>query len=346
MIWIIRLGTQQMQAQWHHAWISVRRRWAPWSHTRLTQIQSDPLDSFMQMKSKIIDFLLFAKYDHRFWQPCIQCGTSEACIHCLDCTPHFMLCKNCIVAQHAHTSFHQVERWNGTHCDCTSLQSLGAVIWLDHHESPCPNAMELQKVSVIDLCDIQQANISYCDCLSWEEVVLQLIQGEFFSATMKRPGVVTTQVMLHDFLLATHSSKVTIQDYLRKIQWWTNRILPDSVLVSSVSSKPCNLNWPHNVLTRTNIESSYSSGYRDTCKSRKGAARRLRLHNIHLLPSQARWQYYVLLRHNQGSIGLQNQMNKISRLGQLIVFHSITHTILWHMLRHVRYSVQKIHYFC
>ena len=139
-----------------------------------------------------------------------------------------------MLLKHRDNPLHQIEEWNGHFCKRTTLLHLGLIIHFGHQGERCPYTGEhnTKIYDVIDLSGVQKIRVALCDCPGAACEIVQLVREGFLPATMSRPGTLATQSTLRDFHRDTHCSRVTIQDYLRKLEWKTNRVVPGDVPVS------------------------------------------------------------------------------------------------------------------
>src|SRR5712672_4148778 len=161
------------------------------------------------------------------------CGHKPAPYKCEECFHPQMLCKGCIISMHIQHPFHHIGKWSSTHFQCTSLSSIGAVVYLRHHGEKCKNRLPGpgRNTMVIHTNGIHHVCIKYCRCDNVPEAI-QLSRSHLFPATMERPETAFTFAVLNDFHMHSLTSKKLALDYVDDLQKHTNVAFPQQTPVS------------------------------------------------------------------------------------------------------------------
>ncbi|KZV60537.1 hypothetical protein PENSPDRAFT_593941 [Peniophora sp. CONT] len=166
---------------------------------------------------------------------CDECHTPGAGLRCRACLYGHVLCKSCMLAEHARLPLHRVDRWNKSYWVETTLSKLGLHIQLGHLGGACKHPKAQDELTVIDVSGIHTVAYSLCGCYEDETSILpltQLLGLKWWPATSDTPGTVMTDEACRLFQAQTLQGKVNAYDF------WNGLLrITDSSGLRSVKSR-------------------------------------------------------------------------------------------------------------
>ncbi|KAJ7053673.1 hypothetical protein C8F01DRAFT_1374953 [Mycena amicta] len=199
-------------------------------YAREYRASDNPLQTWLNYHRE--DFLLEllrleGRGDHRY-TACRGCTVGTAAFRCTECVQGgLLLCRDCIVKQHASLPFHRIQEWNGTHFDMRTLKSLGLRVQLGHwHEagSICGSPQPAYKDDfvVIDVNGVHEIGLDFCGCFSSGAQTTQLLRAGLYPATSKHPRTAATIRVLRHFHFAFVESKCSAYDFFNALAHLTD----------------------------------------------------------------------------------------------------------------------------
>ncbi len=204
-------------------------------------------------------------------QRCWNCCQPEAVYRCLDCTiGQRLLCGTCCHLVHQKLPFHKIKVWTGTFFAKADLGDLGLTINLGHDGDICPvhipvdPGMEMREqkedesvwvdeeynvdkdadwqfgpnstgfqeyVLFVDSSGVYKREVKWCLCPTAAPLHLQLLQMQFYPASLSRPSTAFTFSVLDQFYIEAMEYKTTALKFYTKLRRFTNNSFPDSVPV-------------------------------------------------------------------------------------------------------------------
>ncbi|KAF7298475.1 CxC2 domain-containing protein [Mycena kentingensis (nom. inval.)] len=179
-------------------------------------------------RESFLDALIWL--DGRGWyntlSSCPGCGDeSHNTYRCRECSHAPLLCRDCIVAQHAANPLHWIEHWNGLFFQRKSLKSAGLRIQLGHVSGekcllPRPGN---QDFLIIHINGVHEVAVDFCGCaLHDSDPGIQLLRSSYYPATGTRPRTCATLACLNDFHALSLHGKTTAYDYYRALEYRTS----------------------------------------------------------------------------------------------------------------------------
>jgi len=162
-------------------------------------------------------------------------GSNPAIYHCDDCTQLTVLCKDCILKEHLHQSYHHLRRWELGFFKRCSLKYLGARLYLGHHGHICAGLTSgdiHDKFVVTDINGIHQITVVFCHCSGSGDRVEQLLTASLFPATTTQPSSAFTFNVLRHFHKMTNQTVSSAYSYFQGLRRLTNDIDTTMVPVS------------------------------------------------------------------------------------------------------------------
>lgn len=166
-----------------------------------------------------------------------QCGKGTASFRCAghdSCFQAHPLCQTCIVRVHTALPFHRIERWNGTHFQATSLDTVGYVLHLGHAGQSCPNVdrnKSYQQMVIVHTNGFHKFSVRFCHCYHTPQEAIQLSNSQLFPATLEHPQTAFSFAVLDNFHQLTLSSKKSLYDYHDALIKLTKPVFPQDVPV-------------------------------------------------------------------------------------------------------------------
>ncbi|KAI1784903.1 hypothetical protein LXA43DRAFT_900842, partial [Ganoderma leucocontextum] len=195
-----------------------------------------------------------------------QCPPTATCGHavqwrCLTCHGCPTFCTACCHTRHSDHPLHRVESWNHTHFTPDWLRHVGVEIHLGHGGQTCPETTcmsggprvvpvsDLPFVGItnrsadtsfpisnhsrmfviVDSSGIHEIHIVFCSCPNGGQEDLQLLDMEYYPATITSPRTAFTFRALDDFLLANKECNVPPRNYYSLLRHFTNNVFPHMV---------------------------------------------------------------------------------------------------------------------
>ncbi|KAF9515809.1 hypothetical protein BS47DRAFT_1371940 [Hydnum rufescens UP504] len=148
---------------------------------------------------------------------CLGCQEpgSSGVYRCEECFGGELYCQGCCVKQHLKLPLHWIKKWEGSFFIHTSLRALGLRLQLGHMGTTCPSPRAgPSSFVVIHVNGLHYVNIQLCSCPLAPHPRQQLMQHQWFPATVHQPQTcVTFQVLCHFHLLSFQSKISTIHFY-------------------------------------------------------------------------------------------------------------------------------------
>ncbi|KIJ63695.1 hypothetical protein HYDPIDRAFT_91709, partial [Hydnomerulius pinastri MD-312] len=160
---------------------------------------------------------------------CVDCTRSSVAdpgaplYRCKDCFGLDLVCSNCCLHRHEHNFLHTIEYWNGSFFKCTSFQSLGFILQLNHVHGPCPVPVNTcQDFKVLNLNGIHNITVRFCGCSKQLPHNIQLLWHQLYPSTQVLPHTCATFRLLELFHMLMLTSKVSTYDFYRALEKLTS----------------------------------------------------------------------------------------------------------------------------
>ena len=116
------------------------------------------------------------------------------------------------------------QSWNGGFFKNVTLESLGLVINLIHHDGICPVCPETQLIIVIDLSGYHLVRVRFCACShsSFLEPFRQFLRVRWYPASILRPKTVFTFDLLDTYHKLSLQGKLNLYDFYTAIMQKTD----------------------------------------------------------------------------------------------------------------------------
>ncbi|KZP23155.1 hypothetical protein FIBSPDRAFT_952228 [Athelia psychrophila] len=149
---------------------------------------------------------------------CPHCDQrSQPVMRCKDCHGGGMLCAAKSILFHLLPNLtKQVQRWNGSHFERTTLKDLGLQIQLGHGAGErCVNPMRAagDDFVIIDCNGVHAVALDYCGCTSANKETIQLLRARLYPASAQAPKTAATFNVLEFFHLLTFDSKASVFEF-------------------------------------------------------------------------------------------------------------------------------------
>ncbi|KAF8572736.1 hypothetical protein K439DRAFT_1239858, partial [Ramaria rubella] len=142
---------------------------------------------------------------------------------CLDCFGNKLYCKDCVVCLHAHFPLHCIQKWEGCFFSHVTLKQLGLWVQLGHDGHSCIRPKSSVKdFIVLDTTGIQSMSVDFCNCDCADPYYIQLLQSEWFPASVANPTTVVTFRCIELFQCATLQSKISAYNFYSALECLTD----------------------------------------------------------------------------------------------------------------------------
>ncbi|KAF9778389.1 hypothetical protein BJ322DRAFT_1014720, partial [Thelephora terrestris] len=169
------------------------------------------MEQWLQYRPVVLDELLRldglgdALNDHTL---CVDCSNSQGEFRCGDCVEELMHCAGCILLSHRDLPLHRLQRWNGGFFESATLENLGLIVNLGHHNTDiCPINTETQLITVIDLSGYH---------------FVRLLRVRWYPASVLRPKTVFTFDLLDTYHKISLQGKLNLYDFYTTIMQKTD----------------------------------------------------------------------------------------------------------------------------
>jgi hypothetical protein len=171
-----------------------------------------------------------------------------ALYRCTSCMGSPVVCRRCIVHNHAHSPFHRVQVrllpvqrvfildliwwqiWNTQFWQQIPLGELGLVIHVRHDGRPCPAARTTMKFILVNGTGLHRFNLAFCGCKILDPHI-QLLRSGFYPSTEEQPRSAWSFSFLDTFHKITLQGKLPLYDYYLSVLHLSNNASTTDVLV-------------------------------------------------------------------------------------------------------------------
>ncbi|KAJ7478933.1 hypothetical protein FB451DRAFT_1032097 [Mycena latifolia] len=185
-----------------------------------SRIQDDPFRQWAEdhLDGFLAEFLrLDGRGDHNpVCAACCKNAGDHRCVHCLGGGE--LLCSGCMVKEHRHLPFHQIQHWRGSMFVRKTLKEMGLRIQLGHwhtpdHRCPVPAPASGDDFVIIDTYGVHEVGLDYCGCGASGLPTVQLLRAQLYPATTTNPRSAATFAVLNRYHLLSFESKCSVYEF-------------------------------------------------------------------------------------------------------------------------------------
>ncbi|KII82921.1 hypothetical protein PLICRDRAFT_83984, partial [Plicaturopsis crispa FD-325 SS-3] len=181
----------------------------------------NPLLMWIPLCDEFLDEVIRHEGRGGFTDELCSCGAATARFRCKDCVGHpALLCKECVLAMHAHSPYHALEDWNGRFFEKRTLKELGLRIQLGHPvgaRCPQPEPAFGDDFVILDTERIHAVLLDFCGCERRESKRVQLLRHRLFPATVANPKTAVSFRLLEHYDLLALETKISAFGYYRAL---------------------------------------------------------------------------------------------------------------------------------
>ncbi|EIW82023.1 hypothetical protein CONPUDRAFT_54582, partial [Coniophora puteana RWD-64-598 SS2] len=144
---------------------------------------------------------------------------------CVDCLGACLVCQACMVEMHTSNPLHCVKQWMGNFFEKTTLKKLGMQIQLGHPSGvTCtkPTPLFADDFVVIDCHGIHEVNLDFCDCITAQRNIKELLRCSLFPGSTDDPRTAATFSVLNQYLKLLYESKVSAYKFYQLLAQQTS----------------------------------------------------------------------------------------------------------------------------
>ncbi|KAJ7108379.1 hypothetical protein C8R43DRAFT_1091876 [Mycena crocata] len=141
---------------------------------------------------------------------------------CNDCmSGGEMVCKTCLLTQHARHPLHRVQYWNGTYFETKTLADLGMRIqlghWVGRHFCLLPERAPGDDFVIIDEHGVHRVLLDFCGCGKGGAHTTQLMMARLYPATVVSPRTAATFNVLDRYQFLSYESKCSAYEFYHSL---------------------------------------------------------------------------------------------------------------------------------
>lgn len=163
---------------------------------------------------------------------------------CQDCVQLPMLCRSCILKEHAHTPFHKAQVWekDKRYWFTQSIARVGLILNLGHGGQKCRDARDQPRQMVaVHEGGLTSIPVHFCLCADKGTGIavpesIQLLEAGFWPGSWLEPRTMFTLGVLDEHAILSRSAALSTDAFWKYLVRNTDGVDPSTVEVSTFSS--------------------------------------------------------------------------------------------------------------